>query len=236
MMTRVGMVCVAVVLLVSLPEPATAQSAFDAGLKAGFNVGNVEGSDASGFGSREGIVAGGFLRLGLREHWSIQTEMLYSQKGAEGSDQYQGMNVTATVKSDYIEIPVMVKYTISTRSRTSPFLMAGPALALSIASTTNISVSESGAKLSVNVDNFNERTVDVGVAVGAGVDIPVGRSMMTLDARYTGGLVNMWKDVNLATLPADFDEIAFADEVDGRAFEMKHFLLSFTVGFLIPRL
>jgi hypothetical protein len=102
-----GMVSVFVLsalMLVTISTVVSAQVSWSGGIKAGINLAKVNGSDATGFDEfRTGFVGGGFLTAHVSEGFGVQFEGLYSQKGGKASES----SAEATLKLDYIEIPVL---------------------------------------------------------------------------------------------------------------------------------
>jgi hypothetical protein len=110
------------------------------GVEAGFNLANLNGSDANDvFASRLGFVGGGFLSLPLGPSLAIQPELLYEQKGGKfNGNPYQ---------VDYLEVPVLLDINFI-----GPLgVLAGPSFDVNVAHQ--------------NVDNINP--TDVGLVLGA---------------------------------------------------------------------
>lgn len=218
---------VATLTTVSLSE-ADAQLPLRIGLKGGLNLANVEGDDAGAWGSRQGIVAGIFASLKLPAGLSLQPELLYAQKGAKGTLHGDSVTVTATLKTVYIEIPVLLKYALSSKGPVSPCLFVGPAFAFSKSSKTELEVSVLGLPLSGDVNNYNEKSADLGFVLGGSLDFSAGRSLLTLDVRYTLGTSTMWDKVKL---PVPDDQLAYIDASGGPA-NMKNAVFSLTAGLM----
>ena len=80
---------------------ANAQVKF--GAKAGINIAKL-GGDVSNVDSKVGFVGGVNAQIGLSEAFAIQPEVLYSMEGAKSG--------SSKLNLDYINVPVLVKYTI----------------------------------------------------------------------------------------------------------------------------
>ena len=77
----------------------------DFGLKAGLNIANVLGGDVD----RNNLFdfhAGAFAEFKVSEKFSLQPEIVYSRQGTEVEN-------IATIKLDYINVPLLAKYYIS---------------------------------------------------------------------------------------------------------------------------
>lgn len=198
----------AAVFTLLLAAPASAQTTF--GAKLGVQAASVSfdadtednftgpGTDLSG---RLGFVLGATADVPVRGPLSFRPEVLYTQKGfrqvfsADGgvltpnTKRGGGLGATTTFAVDYIEVPLLVAYTVTQPSGLSFSGEAGPTLALLLASDTSISCDEGcenaeGESLDDIVDGF-----DLGVAVGA----TVGSGPFGGGLRYTRALSNAFQ-------------------------------------------
>ena len=159
------------------------------GVMAGVNLAKVGGSDVFGADNRTGLLGGVFLTLHLTRSFGIQPEILYSQKGfSDNSDP----NFDATVKMDYIDVPVLLRYDIPVVGPIRPFFVAGPAFG--VQAKCAFEASGEGASASVDCDNlddseiqFEKKTFDLSGVFGAGLDFRVGGSTLMVGARYEHG-------------------------------------------------
>ena len=151
------------------------------GVKGGFNLSTIafDPSDVE-WGTRFGVVAGGFVALPLNSRLTIQPEGLFSQKGgtAEIDD------IEASIRLTYLEVPVLAKYAVWTGGGRSFSLFGGPSMAFNLSSDTSATVG--GEEIDVDIDEDVE-TFDFGIA--AGLEYAIGR--FSIDARYTFGLTNL---------------------------------------------
>jgi len=207
---------------------ANAQMPIKFGFKGGINSATVIGDDTDGLDGRNGIIGGLFANLKLAKGFSLQPELLYAQKGAKGPMTVEGIPVDATIQMDYIEIPVLLKYNLGGRGSLSPFLIGGVAFSTIKSSKTKASV-VGLPLLTGESDNFNERSSDVGIVVGGGIDLSMGLIRISAELRFTAGTKAMWKDVDIDNLPDD--EWVYADDT-GKALDMKNSVVSVMVGFM----
>ncbi|MDH3890390.1 MAG: PorT family protein [candidate division Zixibacteria bacterium] len=205
-----------------LTVPAVAQVGF--GVKGGLNVSNLTGADSEGFDSRVGLVAGGFVKLNIAPNLAIQPEALFAQKGSKGD---LG-GVTAKFNLNYFEIPVLLKYTFPTTGEMQPFLFVGPAVAFAQKAEFTV---EAGGQ-SASLDIANEKSNDVGLVIGGGIDLATGGVALVIDARVTLGLSKAFEDVP----PFDFVDV-FLDELDfpmawesGQALDVKNGAFALMIG------
>jgi len=162
--------------LMALPQPAAADVQF--GLKLGGNMAKPTGADAQDplatVKSRVGFTGGIFLAFNFGKVVTIQSEVLYTMKGAT----YVALDDSYTDKlyGDYIEIPLLLKIRIPLPV-IQPFVFAGPSVGFKLSEK----VESNGVPLGETLFKNN----DYGAIFGAGLNL--GRSFM-LDVRYSLGL------------------------------------------------
>jgi hypothetical protein len=168
-------------LLASSPAFALGDSAVSVGPKLGVNLADL-GGDADDTSMKARFCGGAFLAWKISDWFTFQPELLYSQRGADAS------NFDASIKLDYIEIPMLAMLTIPMEGRFTPNVFFGPSVAF------NVSAKYSVAGYSEDIKD-EISTTDVGIAVGAGVKVgDLGPGAITADIRYTIGLTNVLDD------------------------------------------
>ena len=198
-MVRVGVMAVAATLVCA--GTAAAQNVpLEVGPVIGINFATLSGSAVSGASSRSrtgyaiGVAAVRPLGGGL----SVAARVIYTSKGASyssGPSSY-GTSTTYTAKSSYVEVPVMLGYTLPLRGSTlAPAIFAGPFVAVETGCT--LAVSGSGGSQSAPCSQaWTNKTFDFGLALGAGVGMPVGSGTVSLDLRYGLGLADIGSGVD----------------------------------------
>lgn len=138
--------------------------------------------------ARTGLVIGGQLTVRVNPLFAVQPEVLYVQKGLEGSLAFGGTPVALTYRNDYLEFPVLARLSLGGRS-VRPFVLAGPAVAFALA--CEIDGEAEGATETIDCDEADAEPagVDVGLVAGGGLEFPIGMNSLTLGARYTVGLL-----------------------------------------------
>ncbi|MBF9221996.1 outer membrane beta-barrel protein [Hymenobacter ruricola] len=132
---------------------AQAQSSVEFGPRLGLNVSTVKESGAPDSGFNEqiksitGVQVGATLNVGINENFSFQPSLIYSSKGAEytGSTDFPGsnpsyhtaINVSATPKVGYLELPLNFVYTFGGHDGFQVF--AGPYAALGVSGSGSAS-------------------------------------------------------------------------------------------------
>ena len=143
------------------------------GLKAGVNFANQKWS-GDGFSAsadaRTGFHVGGYLNIGFSETFGVQPELIYNAVGAKIGE--------AKFNTDYLSIPVMLKY------NPVPIfnIHAGPQFGFLLSAKQDDQDIKDGFK-----------GMDLGVGLGAGVDLPMG---LGITARYVMGLSNISEDAD----------------------------------------
>lgn len=162
----------AIVLVLLLSTSVFAQGlAF--GVKGGINYATLSGDNAGDAEWKLGFAAGAVAAFDVMDMLVIQGEVLYSMKGAG----YEG---DISTDLTYIEIPVLLKYTIPMAGMIAPNLFIGPSLGILLSAESNdVDVKE------------NTKSMDYGLVFGAGVDFDLGTGKVTVDARYNYGLTSI---------------------------------------------
>ena len=164
--------------LAAMPQPASADIRF--GIKAGGNMAKPTGADArdplATLQSRVGFMGGIFLSVELSRVLSIQSEVLYTMKGAT----YIANDDTYTDKlyADYIEVPMLLKLRIPTPV-VQPFIFGGPTVGFKLQEK----LMSNGEEVPLTEALFKNN--DYGAIFGAGLNL--GRNFM-VDIRYSLGM------------------------------------------------
>lgn len=160
------------ILLLFLPAITLGQ-ALSFGVMGGATLPKITGDDIESTAVYPGFTAGVCLNIHLHPVLSIQTEVLYVQKGWKDDGGKYRIN--------YLEAPVLAKYTWV--SRVNPYFIIGPAVAARLSTRAEIKVDET-----MVTGSFNEiiKTTDVGLVLGAGIYPKVPDAY--IEIRYTMGL------------------------------------------------
>jgi hypothetical protein len=150
------------------------------GVLGGVNFANVWGDGVTGAKTRTGAVAGLSFDFHLAPHVRLEIDGLYSQQGAKGD--FDGDELT--LKLDYVQVPVLLKYRFPTHTSVHPFLVLGPYVGFRIKCEL-----ASGSDSEECVDFFGEnaKSTDFGGTVGAGLGFRLGKQELSLSARYSMG-------------------------------------------------
>jgi hypothetical protein len=159
-------------LLVS--APIAAQSIAGGG-KVGLVIGDLQREspllDATPKG---GFAVGGFVSVPVSGRLSIEPQLLLLQKGATANGE--------TLKLHYLEAPVLAMIRLPMRGEAVPFVYGGPAFAFALSAKAAVVGRPDDEDITSDI-----RRTDVTVTFGGGFNV----DRMTLEARYTRGLVNI---------------------------------------------
>ena len=160
------------------------------GIKLGLNISNfdVEYEDKSD------LFSPAFSIYGSDDIFTFlyyQLEACISQKGVQVLDQNDEENVTLT----YLELPVTVKYLIPLEGIFSPYVYAGPAVALLFSAKYE----------SIDIKDYVNK-FDVSAVFGIGTGIDAGKGKVLVDLRFIKGFQNL-EDIGTNDVPSHFPEI-----------------------------
>lgn len=161
------------------------------GIKAGLNLSNLYVDEVEDENMKAGLNAGFYAKLPITRGFSLQPELIYSNKGAKlrydnfvlGEGEYR-------FNLHYVELPIMGVINVLPNFN----IHAGPYLSF-LAGADIKDMNDDGSIDNVrdlNADNFNR--FDVGVSAGLGFDI----QNITLGARYNYGLSEIGKSGSLS--------------------------------------
>ncbi|MBI4455358.1 MAG: PorT family protein [Acidobacteria bacterium] len=184
--------CVVALLLITSSRLGIGQR-LEAGVKVGANAARLPalethegpGGAEVDSGLRLGLLAGAFVAANLNRYLAIQPEALFSRKGTrlEGHTE-DPFPVEASVRLDYIEVPVLVRLSISRRPRAA-YLIAGPAVGFSVG--TDVRVQISARSLPERDISEEIKNTEVSFVLGGGVQL----RHLLVEGRYTQGLTKI---------------------------------------------
>lgn len=142
--------------------------------KAGLNLATFTGDALTVIDTRLSFHIGGLVEIPLSEKFSIQPELLYSEKGSNLDTFFSSRIKT---RLNYLDIPVMAKYHIVN------------GLSAEIGPVTSILVKADGTSKNGTKDISDfYKTFDFGIGGGVTYRIPMG---MFFSLRFTKGLMNI---------------------------------------------
>jgi hypothetical protein len=148
------------------------------GVKAGANLSNIiqDIDDNTTNGSKIGFVGGLFLELPIVKGFSIQPEVLYSQKGNKAEGTYLGTAYKYKLTSNFIDIPLLAKFKPSENFA----IVVGPQFSFLTSTKRKYTVANTSYEQIKDADNDNVRKNILGGVVG----IEAGAGPVVFDLRY----------------------------------------------------
>lgn len=180
-----------VALLAALALPVSLSAQARMGLLAGVNFASLSGDDAAETQTRTGPVLGAALLMPLGGSLGLEINGLYSVRGAKASED----GIAVGLKLSYLEVPVLLRYTISGSDQVRPYLSGGVSMGLQ--TSCKVEANDSFIDVDMNCSLFKEETgveftkFDALLVVGGGLDFAVGTNTLTLGARYNYGLTDI---------------------------------------------
>ncbi len=231
---------VVIVLTCMMSVSTAAQTKAETGFKGGASFARFQGEDISyDVDTKNGFTFGGFLIVNVNDYFAIQPEILFIQKGTNGSVSafefsYHGVSYHEGYWEDklsYLEAPVLFKLKIPTNARVEPSLYAGPSFAIKLEAKEKweSTFSDSNGVLLYHgsgTEDISERinNVDLGVVFGGDLKINVKIAEVVIDARYSLSLTHI-----------DAGVIVFHSKVGTHGFrDMKNRIIAITAGLAFP--
>ena len=182
-------------VLLAQPQLGAAQVVL--GAKVGATFSNVD-QDPEEFDSKRltSFGGGGFLRFGLAG-LSLQAELLALTKGTKFEDADESIEL----KLDYIEVPLLLRFGLSSGTGFMPYLMAGPSVGFEIGCSFDVESTFGDASGDCDEDgddNFLRNKTDIGLTGVVGFEFAAGPGNILVEGRYTHGLTDISKDTDKA--------------------------------------
>lgn len=174
------------------------------GFKAGVTMSNFDEniSSAEDLQSRSEVTFGGSLRLDVAKVFSIQPELLYVPGGGKGTFVVDNGGTPTTVdgvlKMDYLQLPVLAKFRFPGAGSLVPNFYLAPSAALNLASKFEADLTSIGGSADETDVKDEVQKMLFGGAVGGGFDMNAGKGIVTLDARYSRSLSDIFKGATTA--------------------------------------
>lgn len=150
------------------------------GAKIGFNFANVYDSKGDNFNAdpKFGLALGGFLVLPLGEKFGLQPELLFSQKGFEGSGRVLGFDYSFKRTTNYLDIPIY----LALKPSESVTILAGPQFSYLLSKKDVFNSPFANAQQEQEFKNENYRKNTLGVSLG--VDIAIDNLVLGARANW----------------------------------------------------
>lgn len=168
-----------------LLSAAPVQAQIDVGVIGGVHLtsNRVDPDDFFDVKSRPEFGFGGVIGIPLMDALSLKIEVLYLRKGSD--IRVTGFDEDVEVVAEYIEFPIMAKYSFDAGG-IHPYLIAGPTIGFLLSARQTASFIPSEAE---DIKDDTE-SLDLGIGIGAGVDLPIGSNTLFAHVKYLYGLMN----------------------------------------------
>lgn len=186
-MKKLGLVCLAAICAIALALPAQASGT---GLKAGFSLAKMHETSTLGTLDWKNLsfVTGGLAFESNYGMWGLELDVFYVQQGGKIT-----VDAANWVKDrlHYIQVPAQIKINLMPGGMVRPFVGGGAYGAYLIRANEDAEVL--GVKAKTNVTAAFDRW-DWGVLGSAGVVFKMPGILVSVEARYNYGLMNVLKN------------------------------------------
>jgi opacity protein-like surface antigen len=133
---------------------------------------------------RLGYQVGAVGEFGFTSKFSIQTELLFSSRGAKIDAE------NSKIKMNYIGLPVLAKYAFKAMGLTKVYAMGGTFTDIRTKGVEEYGAIGAQPGYTVNLPSGFKK-YDFGLAFGAGAEYPTKLCLWALDFRYNYGLIDI---------------------------------------------
>lgn len=168
------------------------------GVKAGPQLSNLVGNDDVDASTKFGFHAGAYANIRISEQFAFQPELMYSMQGAESEATYEEFGITYRdedkIQLSYINVPLMMKW----YAYDGLNFEFGPQIGFNVAAKakgeSTVTSGDGSITTSYDEDIDDIETVDFGLNIGAGYELPMG---LNFGIRYGLGLTEIVKDSDM---------------------------------------
>ncbi len=199
-MKRIGFFLV----ILMLSQAAASEPWVSFGAKAGLYTSNTTeiptGWPQTSF--KNGFAGGVYMDYAFNRYFSLQPEILYVMKGLDGGIERSSIVVDYSAHFDYIEIPLLAKFTVAGKSHFSPYFFAGPGVGINLAADVDIeSGDESSGESRIGSSDWSGimNKTEFTFSFGGGCRYAIGLGGITADARFDLGLSNVYSGGEVTT-------------------------------------
>lgn len=176
---------------------ASSEAPLILGLRVGANVADWLNEDMNKWDNRTGLLVGATLTCDLDPYLAFQVELLWNRKGARSEHTLPGTNlhVKETVRLDYVEIPILLRFPAQPCIRSGVFAVAGKYIAYCTRAERDQRVtgtSEHDGEIDLDRTSnigWGVEYFDSGVILGGGIVLSDGPRRYMIDIRYSLGLL-----------------------------------------------
>ena len=193
-----------------------------AGLIGGLNYAHMttDNSYSPDFDETQSFQFGAIIEISLQNNLSLQTTPMYIEK--ENRINFIGpVSPEFSLTLSYIEIPLLLKYTVGNKFR--PYIAAGPSMSINLSSEIGAGI----AGFSMLLDSKNITSdVNFGFVLCTGINYELERITLVGEAKYLHTLNQVSETGNIMGINF-YEEFADFPKLNMREFQ-------FNIGFLVP--
>lgn len=156
------------------------------GIKVGLNLSNLYVKDVSSENSKIGFQVGLLAKTPIATYFSIQTELLYSLKGAQLEYNLPFLKEKASFNLNYIELPILAVFNIGKNFN----LHVGPYVSYLAGVNVKNKTENGNFDFNKEINKNNFKSFDYGLAGGVGLDV----DNFAFGIRYNYGLNAIGKE------------------------------------------
>lgn len=173
----VGLAVLVLFSIQTIAQNEASMSKYNFGVKGGVNFA-VQSDIASYFENetiRTGLSVGAFVNRAINQNLDLQVELNYNQKGDKSS--------TTVLKYDYINIPVLLKYSLGKSDLLGLKININAGPYASFLLNAESTIDDVDTDMSDSTEDF-----EFGMIAGLGFKYPVAKNNLVLDIRLGLGL------------------------------------------------
>jgi len=183
---------------------------------------------------RKGLMGGIFMNYEVAGSFSIQPELLFVMKGFElsYSDSDEDLDIDVTGKFNYIEIPLLARFSIPVEGAFSPWFCFGPSFGFNISHDVEGDFSFGGSPrqdISGDFDDVTKKN-EFSLIIGGGFEYPFGKGTLTFDIRYELGLTKIIDSGEVRWTVENEDE-EYPEDLDEQDAKNEEFVIMFGYAF-----
>jgi hypothetical protein len=191
-------------ILLGTQELILASGRLDVGLRLGYTSGQLRAEEGGGDFKVEkfslgGLALGVVLEKEFTSFFSVQPEVMYFQKGGKYDVQVPvgipgiSVNVKDRRRLNYIEIPILLKFSLPLRGSFKPTFLVGPSLGINLSAKLESEIQIQVPGMSFSLDEEQDikkeaNDTEFSFVIGGGFDWDLGAGKLLLDSRFFFGL------------------------------------------------
>ena len=183
-------------LVVALVSLCSASAQTTLGIKGSLQIANEKFSTSNDSFTGDNVVgfqAGLLLKAPINEQFSIRPQLLYSTKGFGISANVLGVNNSARLVFNYLEVPIQLAYSLEV-GQGNVVVGAGPYVAYALNGKSTVTVNGQTETEDIEFGSASsQKRFDFGLNLSVGYELSTG---LGLSAYYSPGLANLTESRN----------------------------------------